>query len=204
VTHADRPLAAGRRTSGGPLAVLLVPALIATLAACSTSRPGAGPSETVRTGPSSGRAPAVASLTLRQKAGQVVMVASRGVYRAEDDPDFLELARLVSEEGVGGVIWFLGTPLETADLNHRLNARAKLPLLVAADLEAGPGMRFPDLVLGPSAMAVAATGDLALARRRARATAEAARALGIQVVFAPVADVNNDPDNPVINVRSFG
>jgi len=195
---------AGRRTSGGPLAVLLASPLVVALAAGAARRPGAGPSETVRTRPSSGHAPTVASLSLRRKAAQVVMVASRGVYRAEDDPEFLELARLVSEVGVGGVIWFLGTPLETSDLNHRLNARARLPLLVAADLEAGPGMRFPDLVLGPSAMAVAATGDLALARRRARATAEAARALGIQVVFAPVADVNNDPDNPVINVRSFG
>ncbi|MBK6404810.1 MAG: hypothetical protein IPF66_07135 [Holophagales bacterium] len=122
----------------------------------------------------------------------------------KDDPEYLDLARLVSEEGIGGVIWFASTPLETADLNHRLAARAKVPLLVAADLESGPGMRFPDLVFGPSAMAVAATGDLDLARRRARGTAEAARALGIHVVFAPVADVNNNPDNPVINVRSFG
>ena len=154
--------------------------------------------------PAVGRAPSVASLSLREKAGQVVMVGSRGVYRAEDDPEYLDLARLVSEEGIGGVIWFLGTPLETADLNHRLNAKAKLPLLVAADLESGPGMRFPDLVFGPSAMAVAATGDLDLAERRALSTAEAARALGIQVVFAPVADVNNNPDNPVINTRSFG
>ena len=91
------------------------------------------------------------------------MVGSRGVYRAEDDPEYLDLVRLVSEEGIGGVIWFLSTPLETADLNHRLAAKAKVPLLVAADLEAGPGMRFPDLVFGPSAMAVAATGDLDLA-----------------------------------------
>ena len=132
------------------------------------------------------------------------MVASRGIYRAEDDPEYLDLVRLVSEEGIGGVIWFLSTPLETADLNHRLTAKAKVPLLFAADLEAGPGMRFPDLVFGPSAMAVAATGDLDLAERRARGTAEAARALGIHVVFAPVADVNNNPDNPGINARSFG
>lgn len=132
------------------------------------------------------------------------MVGSRGIYRAEDDPEYLALVRLVSQEGIGGVIWFLSTPLETADLNHRLTAKAKVPLLFAADLEAGPGMRFPDLVFGPSAMAVAATGDLDLAERRARATGEAARALGVHVVFAPVADVNNNPDNPVINVRSFG
>ncbi len=201
MTHEQGTSRKGRRDTGGPL--LLSASLL--LAACTSAPPASAPPAT---GPSAailpGRAPSVASLTLREKAGQVVVVGSRGVYRAEDDPEYLDLARLVSEEAIGGVIWFLSTPLETADLNHRLNAKAKVPLLVAADLESGPGMRFPDLVFGPSAMAVAATGDLDLAERRARATAEAARALGIQVVFAPVADVNNDPDNPVINVRSFG
>lgn len=210
VTNAQENHAKGRRSSGGPL---LLP-LSLLLAACTSARPAGAPSLSPPSAPAApaarpapalpGRAPSVASLSLREKAGQVVMVGSRGIYRAEDDPEYLDLARLVSEEGIGGVIWFLSTPLETADLNHRLAAKAKLPLLVAADLEAGPGMRFPDLVSGPSAMAVAAAGDLDLAERRARATAEAARALGIHVVFAPVADVNNNPDNPVINVRSFG
>ena len=198
MTHEPGTSQTGRRTFGGPFLL----ALAALLSSCTTT-PSARPAAPA--GPAlTGRAPAAASLSLREKAGQVVMVGSRGVYRAEDDPEYVELARLVSEEGIGGVIWFLSTPLETVDLNHRLNARAKLPLLVAADLEAGPGMRFPDLVFGPSAMAVAAAGDLDLAERRARATAEAARALGVHVVFAPVADVNNHADNPVINVRSFG
>ncbi len=193
----------GRRNPGGPFLLPLSVALLA--AACTATRPGGAPAPAGPAVPAlAGRAPSVASLSLREKAGQVVMVGSRGVYRAEDDPEYLELARLVSEEGIGGVIWFLSTPLETADLNHRLNARARVPLLVAADLEAGPGMRFPDLGHGPSAMAVAAAGDLDLAYRRAKATAEASRALGLHVVFAPVADVNNSPDNPVINVRSFG
>ncbi|MFN7989414.1 MAG: glycoside hydrolase family 3 N-terminal domain-containing protein [Thermoanaerobaculia bacterium] len=201
MTHEQGTRREGRRATGGPL--LFSASLL--LAACASAPPATAPREAAPAAAAPARrAPSVASLSLREKAGQVVMVGSRGVYRAEDDPEYLDLARLVSEEGIGGVIWFLGTPLETADLNHRLNAKAKLPLLVAADLESGPGMRFPDLVFGPSAMAVAATGDLDLAERRARATAEAARALGIQVVFAPVADVNNNPDNPVINVRSFG
>ena len=199
VTQRTGTTSRGRRESGGPL---LLAALL--LGSCAGPRAAAPPATGPAAAPAPGRAPAVASLTLREKAGQVVMVGARGAYRAEDDPEYLDLARLVSDEGIGGVIWFLGAPLETADQNHRLNARAKVPLLVAADLEAGPGMRFPDLVFGPSAMAVAAAGDLELAARRARATAEAARALGIQVVFAPVADVNNDPANPVINTRSFG
>lgn len=191
----------GRRTPGGPFLVSL--SLVLLSAACASAPPAGAPAGSEAPAPA-GRAPSVASLSLREKAGQVVMVGARGVYRAEDDPEYLELVRLVSEEGVGGVIWFASTPLATADLNHRLNARASVPLLVAADLEAGPGMRFPDLGHGPSAMAVAAAGDLDLAYRRAKATAEASRALGLHVVFAPVADVNNAPDNPVINVRSFG
>jgi beta-N-acetylhexosaminidase len=203
VTNLQNTRTTGRRNPGGPFLLLLSVVLLA--AACTATRPADSPAPAGTPATSlSGRAPSVASLSLREKAGQVVMVGSRGVYRAEDDPEYLELARLVSEEGIGGLIWFLSTPLETADLNHRLNARARVPLLVAADLESGPGMRFPDLVFGPSAMAVAAAGDLDLAYRRAKATAEAARARGIHVVFAPVADVNNDPDNPVINVRSFG
>ncbi len=205
MTHQQETHATGRRTSGGPLLLSLSLSLSVLLVACTTARPGGAPSAAAPAAATPpGRAPSVASLSLREKAGQVVMVGSRGVYRAEDDPEYLDLARLVSEEGIGGVIWFASTPLETADLNHRLTAKAKVPLLVAADLEAGPGMRLPDLVFGPSAMAVAAAGDLDLATRRARGTAEAARAIGIHVVFAPVADVNNNPDNPVINVRSFG
>lgn len=206
MTHAQDTPATGRRTSGGPLLF----SLSLLLAACTSSRPAGAPSQAVPAAPAPASAaphdpaPTVASLSLREKAGQVVMVGSRGIYRAEDDPEYLDLVRLVSEEGIGGVVWFLSTPLETADLNHRLAAKATVPLLAASDLEAGPGMRFPDLVFGPSAMAVAATGDLDLAERRARATGEAARALGIHVVFAPVADVNDNPDNPVINVRSFG
>ncbi len=188
MTHEQETHATGRRISGGPLFF----SLSVVLASCTSVGPAGTPSPVAPAAHSAstfpGRAPSLASLSLREKAGQVVMVGSRGIYRAEDDPEYLDLARLVSEEGIGGVIWFLSTPLETADLNHRLAAKAKVPLLVAADLESGPGMRFPDLVFGPSAMAVAATGDLDLAERRARATGEAARALGIRVVFAPVAE----------------
>nr|MBP7677405.1 hypothetical protein [Thermoanaerobaculia bacterium] len=89
MTHADRPSGAGRRTTGGPLSFPLVLSLLGTLASCATVLPGAGSSDAARPGSSSRRAPAVASLSLRQKAAQVVMVASRGVYRAEDDPEYL-------------------------------------------------------------------------------------------------------------------
>ena len=93
---------------------------------------------------------------------------------------------------------------ETALLNQRLQRLAKIPLLVSADLEAGAGMRFDDVTMGPWAMAVGATGDPSLEERRSRLTAMAARAIGIHQIYAPVADVNVNPDNPVINVRSYG
>jgi beta-glucosidase-like glycosyl hydrolase len=81
---------------------------------------------------------------------------------------------------------------------------AKYPLLISADLEAGPGMRFDDTVNFPWNMAVGATANQEYARRQGELTAREARALGIQQIYAPVADVNNNAANPVINVRSYG
>src|SRR5437870_4967341 len=81
---------------------------------------------------------------------------------------------------------------------------AKHPLLISADLEAGSGMRFDDTVNFPWNMAIAATGNPEYARREGELTAREARAMGVQQIYAPVADVNNNAANPVINVRSYG
>ena len=108
------------------------------------------------------------------------------------------------ENRVGGVIWFQSTTAETAAANAELQALARIPLLISADLEAGMGMRFTDATWWPPAMAIAATGDPSSAEAMGRATAREARAIGVNHVLAPVADVNVDPRNPVINTRSFG
>lgn len=105
---------------------------------------------------------------------------------------------------MGGVIWFQATAVEAAATNAQLQSLARIPLLISADLEAGMGMRFTDATWWPPAMAVAATGDPAFAEAIGRATAREARAIGVNHVLAPVADVNVDPKNPVINTRSFG
>ena len=105
---------------------------------------------------------------------------------------------------MGGIILSTSNVYGAAVLVGKLQELAKIPLLVSADLEAGLGMRFEDVTYGPWAMAIAAAGDPALAEQGALATAREARAIGIAQVFAPVADVNVNPDNPVINVRSFG
>ncbi len=143
-------------------------------------------------------------LTLEERVGQLFVVAGRGIFLNEEAPAFKELARQVRENRVGGVIWFRSNVYETAVLNEKLQRLAKIPLLVSADLEAGTGMRFDDVTWGPWAMAVGATGDPSLEERRSRATAKAARAVGVHQIFAPVADVNVNVDNPVINVRSYG
>ena len=147
---------------------------------------------------------ALKGMSLEEKVGQMFVVAGHGVFLNEEAPAYKELARQVTENRVGGIHWFRSSVYETAVLNEKLQRLAKVPLLVSADLEAGTGMRFEDVTAGPWAMAVAATGDVALAERYAQATATEARALGIAQIYAPVADVNLNPDNPVINVRSFG
>jgi beta-N-acetylhexosaminidase len=130
---------------------------------------------------------------LLEKIGQLFVVPAR------DD-----VVRHVRDNHVGGVIWFESTTRATADMNAELQSLAKTPLLISADLEAGMGMRFTDADWGPSAMAIAATGDPSLAEEEGRVTAREALAIGVNPILAPVADVNVDPQNPVINTRSFG
>ncbi|HEY0082675.1 MAG TPA: glycoside hydrolase family 3 N-terminal domain-containing protein, partial [Pyrinomonadaceae bacterium] len=105
---------------------------------------------------------------------------------------------------VGGIILFRGPVYESVHLVNRMQQLARRPLLISADLEAGAGMRFDHTINFPWNMAVSATGNAEYARKLGEATAREARALGIQQIFAPVVDVNNNEANPVISVRSYG
>lgn len=157
-----------------------------------------------------------AELTLREKVGQLIMPWVLGDFAPEGSPSHERIAEYVEEQGVGGVIMSVGTPIEVAAKLNDLQRHSKIPLLVAADLETGAGFRMRGAVfmpgtieLGgatdfPSLMAVGAAGDERLAYEMGRITALEARAVGIHVPFAPVLDVNNNPENPIINVRSFG
>jgi beta-N-acetylhexosaminidase len=102
----------------------------------------------------------------------------------------------------GSVI--LGQPLEAASLLNRLQQAAAIPLLNTGDFEAGLGFRVSGATAFPRQMAVAAAGDEQLAYEAARITGVESRAIGVHVNFAPIADVNNNPRNPVINTRAFG
>lgn len=158
----------------------------------------------------------LASLTLREKAAQIVWPSVFGDYVSGDSPQWRKLTDQVKNEKVGGFTISVGSPIEVAAKLNDLQSMSKVPLLFGADLEAGAGFRarggyfvpnaidLGGAILFPPEMAVGATRDTTLAYEQGRLTAVEGRALGIHIAYAPVLDVNNNPDNPVINTRSFG
>ena len=156
-------------------------------------------------------------LTLREAVGQLVFPWISGAYAAEDDPELLEAFEWVDRWGVGGVAISIGAPHAYAAKLNTLQERADVPLLVTSDFEnGGPGMRLnhsyalPTLLPQgggasfPPTMAFGAVGEEEEAERFARITAREARAVGVHLNFAPVLDVNSNPENPIINTRAFG
>jgi Beta-glucosidase-related glycosidases len=148
--------------------------------------------------------PTIEQLSLDEKIGQLFVVQARGAFMSESSLPYQQLLHHVRENHAGGVIWSVSNVYETAQLSARLQGAARVPLLISADLESGMGMRFLDTTYWPWAMAVAATGDPALAETEGRVVAREAKMVGVNHIFAPIADVNVDADNPVINTRSFG
>ena len=156
------------------------------------------------------------TLTLEEKVGQMMMPFLFGDFAPRGSSAATRARAMVEDHKVGGIIVSVGSPTEVAAKLNWLQSLSSLPLLVGADLEAGAGFRFDGIVhvptiipLGgatrfPALMAVGATGDPGFAYEMGRVTAREALAIGVHVPFAPVLDVNNNPENPVINVRSFG
>jgi beta-N-acetylhexosaminidase len=143
-------------------------------------------------------------MSLEEKVGQLISVGINATFLNQDSEPFRVLKNHVENNKVGGIILFKGPVYESVILVNRMQQLARYPLLISADLEAGPGMRFDDTINFPWNMAVAATGNPDYARRQGEVTAREARALGIHHIYAPVVDVNNNAANPVINVRSYG
>ncbi|MGB9178897.1 MAG: glycoside hydrolase family 3 N-terminal domain-containing protein [Pyrinomonadaceae bacterium] len=143
-------------------------------------------------------------MTLDEKIGQMISIGINATFINQDSNAFKALRRQVLDNHIGGIILFRGPVYESAHLVNRMQEIARRPLLISADLEAGAGMRFDDTINFPWNMAVGATGNPDYARRQGEITAREARSLGVQHVYAPVSDVNNNAANPVINVRSYG
>ena len=157
----------------------------------------------------------LASLTLRQRVAQMVSIWVLGDFSNESDSSYVQLVRWIENDGVGSMTMSVGSPIEVAVKLNALQQHARIPLLVHSDLEPGlgrleGGIFLPSMLYGgsatvfPTEMAMGAADDDSLTYAAAYAIGREARAVGIQVVFGPVADVNNNPANPVINTRSFG
>ena len=153
------------------------------------------------------------TMSLDEKIGQVFAVWAYGAFISTESLEYRELLRDVEEKHIGSfAIQTQGSPLgvdrsqvyPTAVLVNTLQSHAKVPLLVAADFERGTSMRVEEGTSFPHNMAVAATGDPKDAYTMGKITALEAKAVGVPWIFAPDADVNSNPDNPIINTRSFG
>ena len=152
-------------------------------------------------------------MTLEQKVAQLIFIPFHGAAPNARSREYRRFMRLVRDVRVGGLIlvnWSNGRVVQKAEpyalaaFVNRMQRLARVPLFVCGDFERGASMRVDGTTIFPHAMAFGAAGDPSFSRYEGEVTAREARALGVQWVFYPVADVNNNPDNPIINIRSFG
>src|SRR5712671_2092498 len=152
-------------------------------------------------------------MSVDEKIGQLLFTTYHGSLTATDTAAYRQILHDVTDLHVGGFINITqGSPLgivksqayPTAVLNNQLQAKSKLPLLIGADFERGTAMRLDEGTSFPTAMALAAGGDVKDTYAMGKITALEARAVGVHWIYAPDADVNNNPGNPIINTRSFG
>lgn len=146
----------------------------------------------------------ISTMTVEEKVGQIMVPAYVPNFYSENDASFKRLMNLVKNYHIGGVMFFRGMPYEVARSIERLQAEAELPLMVMADMEWGLTMRVDQTTDFLQNMAIGATGSEEFAYEMGKITATEAKAIGVHIGFAPVMDVNNNPDNIIINTRSYG
>lgn len=142
-------------------------------------------------------------MTLREKIGQLFFVRARGYFQNEGSEEYLELRKKIDDFHVGGLIFFKGDVYGQAVLTNKLQKQSRIPLWITQDMEFGAAMRVEGTTRITPAMGIAASGNPNNAYWAGKITGQEAKALGVNQIFAPVLDVNNNPNNPVINVRSF-
>jgi beta-N-acetylhexosaminidase len=152
-------------------------------------------------------------LSLHDRIAQLIVVRGYGDYPVPSNAEYKRFVRWIRDDRVGGFIVagrirngnvIPAQPFEMGAFLNHMQKMAKIPLLVGSDFERGASMRVADTARYPYLMAFGAAHDLNAMRELGAATAREAHALGVSWVFAPDADVNNNPDNPIINVRSYG
>ncbi|MBN9483233.1 MAG: hypothetical protein BGO70_00565 [Bacteroidetes bacterium 43-93] len=136
-----------------------------------------------------------------EKIGQLFMVAAYSGGKNYNEED---IKKLISERRIGGLIFMQGTAEAQASLTNLYQQMAYVPLLIGMDAEWGLGMRLTGVANMPHSMMIGATHDTAIAYRIGQAIGMQCKRLGVHIDFAPVVDINNNPENPIINARSFG
>ncbi|MCX6630942.1 MAG: hypothetical protein NTW28_25285 [Candidatus Solibacter sp.] len=153
------------------------------------------------------------SMTLRDEVAQLIFISFHGAAPNSRSREYRRFMGQIRDTKVGGLIlvnWSNGRVIQKAEpyavaaFLNRMQRLAKTPLMVSGDFERGASMRVDGTTVFPHAMAFGATGNPAYSRYEGEVTAREARALGVHWIYYPVADVNNNPDNPIINIRSFG
>lgn len=141
------------------------------------------------------------TMSIDEKIGQLFMVAA---YSNKDEAHFKDIDKLITENKIGGVIFFQGGPSRQIKLTNRFQAKSKIPLFIGIDAEWGLNMRLDSTYKYPWNMTLGAIRDLKLIEKVGKNMAEDTKRIGAQFNFAPVLDINTNPLNPIIGNRSFG
>ncbi|MEO1022833.1 MAG: glycoside hydrolase family 3 N-terminal domain-containing protein [Bacteroidota bacterium] len=140
---------------------------------------------------------------LDQKIGQLFMISAYGRFENGRGESYQRIAQLIEAYNVGGIMFFRGDVYGQAALTNKFQRLSKIPLWISQDMEFGAAMRVEGSTRFTPAMGIAATDNAENAYLMGKITAKEAKALGVHQMYAPVLDVNNNPDNPTINVRAF-
>ena len=143
----------------------------------------------------------IKTLTLEQQIAQCIWVAA---YSNRPVAHQVEISSIIKNYGIGGIVFFQGTAEKQAELTNYYQSISKVPLIIAMDGEWGVGMRLSNVVRFPYQMTLGAIKNDSLIYQMGKAVGAQFKRAGMQVNLAPVADINNNPANPVINYRSFG
>ncbi len=140
-------------------------------------------------------------LSFDEKVGQLFMVAA---YSNRDASHEADIDKLITENKIGGLIFFQGGPFRQAKLTNHFQSKSKVPLFIGIDAEWGMSMRLDSTFRYPFNMTLGAIKDLKLIEKVGTSMAKESKRMGVHFNFAPVLDINTNPKNPIIGYRSFG
>ncbi len=142
-------------------------------------------------------------MTIRERVAQMIMPWASGSFTSDTSSDYRRIKYLVEDLKVGGLVYFKGDILNEALNINKAQELAKVPLLISSDFERGLAMRLTDATEFPYNMALAAAGNPFFAEEMGKTISQESRIIGIHQNYAPVADINVNADNPIINIRAY-